>query len=60
MIKAIAIEGCHECYWGFDDGYCKHEDEEKLIPSSIDIPEWCPLPDIKEFCETHFNIDDNE
>ena len=60
MKKIIEITKCSHCpHFNIIGIYCtKTKVSIDKIKSFKTIPDWCPLPSPKEYCEANFNIDE--
>lgn len=52
-MKRIEIETCEQCkYCNEINNYCLKKGKRINVPFRLEIPDWCPLPDVEEpvFC----------
>jgi|GEM_PF-5854080 len=66
MSKVIEIKKCGDCPHRSEDGtICLHKNVVRKVSKVDDIkpldlqtiPDWCPLEDKDDFCESNFDID---
>lgn len=62
--KIVEINCCDECPNLYGDNRCAIFSNKNRQPKRVkdvnSIPKWCPLPSVQEFCESNFNINEED